>query len=289
MRAELSLALVALIWGSTFVLVKEALRDISPLLYLALRFTLAAVLLVAWFRKRLAKGFTRVHWGAGMLAGSILMLSYVLQTVGLQSTTPSKSAFLTGLYVVLVPFAAALVYWSRPRLLEVGGVLVAGTGMGLLSLPEESLSISRGDLLTIGCAVGFAVHIVVLGYWAPRVGYEPLSLLQIVGAAVVAIVATPFLESPVVRWSPAVVMAILVGGVLATALAFVLQTWAQERTTPARAAILFSLEPVFAWLFSWVWAGESLSGRAALGAVLILAGILLVELKPVRGEPHPLG
>jgi drug/metabolite transporter (DMT)-like permease len=151
----------------------------------------------------------------------------------------------------------------------------------------ESLTIARGDLLTIGCAFAFAVHIVLLGHWAPIVGFESLSLLQIAGAAAIALIALPVVESPAVVWSPIVVTAIVFGGLVATALAFVLQTWAQQHTTATRAAIILTLEPVFAWIASWLFEGEILSARAALGALLILAGILLVELKPARSPAHP--
>jgi len=287
MRADLTLAFIALIWGTTFVLVKRALDDISPFLYLALRFTLAAMVLGIYFRKRIAQGISRRDIGIGMVVGAVLMSGYVMQTVGLQTTTPSKSAFLTGLYVVLVPFAAAIVYQVRPRWAEVAGVAIAATGMGLLSMQGERLTIERGDLLTIGCAVAFAMHIVLLGHWAPLVGFESLSVMQIAGAALVALAALPFVEIPAVKWSTPVIGAILVGGLLATALAFMLQTWAQQNTSPTRAAILFSLEPVFAWIVSFLVEGETLTGRAALGAVLILAGILAVELKPAPRAEHP--
>ncbi|MBM3753557.1 MAG: DMT family transporter [Acidobacteria bacterium] len=287
MRADLTLALIALIWGTTFVLVKRALDDISPFLYLAMRFTLAAAVLAAIYHKRIARGISRREIGIGMVVGAVLMSGYVLQTVGLQTTTPSKSAFLTGLYVVLVPFAAAAVYRVRPRWAEIAGVAIAATGMGLLSMQGERLTIERGDLLTIGCAVAFALHIVLLGHWAPLVGYESLGVMQIAGAALVAVAALPFVELPAVKWSMPVIGAILIGGLLATALAFMLQTWAQQNTTPTRAAILFSLEPVFAWIVSFLVEGETLTGRAALGAALILAGILAVELKPASDSGHP--
>ncbi len=287
MRADLAIVLISLIWGTTFVLVKRALTDVSPFLYLALRFSLAAVALAVFFRGRIRLGFGHQEYWAGLRVGAVLMLGYILQTVGLQTTTPSKSAFLTGLYIVLVPFVNSLVYRSRPRLWESAGALVAGLGMGLLSMQGESLSIAKGDWLTIGCAVAFAFHIVLLGHWAPIVGFESLSFLQIAGAAAVAVVATPLVESPVIRWSPLVIVAIVVGGLLATAVAFVLQTWAQQRTSPARAAVIFSLEPVFAWIVSWFVEGEMLSARAATGALLILGGILLVELKPAPAGRHP--
>ena len=287
MRADLTLALIALIWGATFVLIKNALADVTPVLYLAVRFSLAAALLALFFHRRIRLGFGRREYWVGLRIGSILMLGYILQTVGLQTTTPSKSAFLTGLYIVLVPFVNVCVYRTRPRWPEVAGVLIAGLGMGLLSMQGETLSIAKGDLLTIGCAVAFAVHIVLLGHWAPIVGFESLSLLQIAGAAAVACLAAPLVELPSIHWSPTVLAAIGIGAVLATALAFVLQTWAQQHTTPTRAALIFSLEPVFAWLVSWFFDGEQFTTRAAIGAVLILGGILMVELKPAPAPAHP--
>lgn len=288
MRADLALALIALIWGATFVVVKRALSDVSPFLYLAIRFSLAAALLAVWFRHRIRLGFGRQEYWAGLRVGAVLMLGYILQTVGLATTSPAKSAFLTGLYIVLVPFVASFVYRTKPRLLEIAGAFVAGFGMALLSITGDSFSIATGDLLTLGCAAAFAVHVVLLGRWAPRYGFESLSFLQIAGAAAVAIVATPLVEQPFLRWTPPVLGAILVGALLATALAFVLQTWAQQRTTPTRAAVIFSLEPVFAWLVSWAVDGEMLTLRAAAGAACILGGILLVELKPAPLPEHPL-
>ena len=143
MRADLTLAFIALIWGTTFVLVKRALDDISPFLYLALRFTLAAMVLGIYFRKRIAQGISRRDIGIGMVVGAVLMSGYVMQTVGLQTTTPSKSAFLTGLYVVLVPFAAAIVYQVRPRWAEVAGVAIAGPSVRIT--PDRYAAI--GELL----------------------------------------------------------------------------------------------------------------------------------------------
>ncbi|SRR5260221_9584115 len=287
MRADLTLALIALLWGSTFVLVKRALDDVSPLLFLVLRFGLATLVLGWYFRKRIAQGFRRKEVFIGIGVGAMLMLGYVLQTIGLKTTSPSKSAFLTGLYIVLVPFANSLVYRIAPRFAELIGVLLAGMGMALLSMQGESLTMTPGDLLTVGCAVAFALHIVMLSHFAPILGFESLSVLQIGGAALVALVSMPLVEQPVLRWSPSVIAAILVGGLLATALAFVLMTWAQQRTTPTRAAVIYSLEPVFAWIVSWLWEGEILGQRAAFGAILILAGILVVELKPAGSGKHP--
>jgi drug/metabolite transporter (DMT)-like permease len=194
---------------------------------------------------------------------------------------------LTSGYIVGVPLLGWLVYRNQTRVVEVVGVLTAVTGMGLLSMQGGKLTIERGDALTLGCAAVYAVHIVLLGHLAPRIPYETLSFLQVAAAAGFAWIALPFVETPAIRWTPAVILAIVAGGLLATALAFVLQTWAQQYTTPTRAALIFALEPVFAWFGAWWWNGEILTGRAAAGAALILAGVLLVELKPNRKTAHP--
>jgi drug/metabolite transporter (DMT)-like permease len=167
------------------------------------------------------------------------------------------------------------------------GVLAATIGMSLLSLQGESLTIGRGDALTIAAAMAFAVHIVLLGHLASRVASGNLAFLQVACAAVVAWLFLPVAETPEIRWAPAVVLAIVGGGLLATAFAFLAQTWAQQYLSPTRAALIFMLEPVFAWLVAWWWTGEMLTGRAAVGAGLILAGVLLVELKPNRKTAHP--
>ena len=279
--ADLSLALMALIWGAMFVVAKAALDDVSTVLYLALRFSLAAVVLGLVFRRKI-----RFAW-AGVGLGVVLMAGYILQTIGLQSISAAKNAFLTSGYIVGVPLLGWLVYRHQTRLVEVLGVLTALTGMGLLSMQGEKLTIETGDALTLGCAAVYAVHIVLLGHFAPRIPYESLSFLQVAAAAAFAWVALPFVETPAIRWRPAVILAIVAGGLLATALAFVVQTWAQQFTTPTRAALIFALEPVFAWFVAWWWNGEILTGRAAAGAALILAGVLLVELKPNRKTAHP--
>jgi len=279
--ADLSLAVMALVWGAMFVVAKAALDDVSSVLYLALRFSLAAIVLGAVFGRKL-----RFEW-AGVGLGVVLMAGYILQTLGLQSITAAKNAFLTSGYIVGVPLLGWLVYRNQTRLAEVLGVLTAVSGMGLLSMQGEKLTIERGDALTLGCAAVYAVHIVLLGHFAPRIPYETLSFLQVAAAAAFAWVALPFVETPAIRWRPAVILAIVAGGLLATALAFVVQTWAQQYTSPTRAALIFALEPVFAWLVAWWWNGEILTGRAAAGAVLILAGVVLVELKPNRKTAHP--
>ena len=284
--ADLALAGNTLVWGATFVVVKDALKYATPFAFLAIRFSLAAaalflIFLGRWREPNRARGFR-----AGLFAGVFLFAGYALQTVGLRLTTPSKSAFITGLTVVMVPLIGSAVYRSRPRLVELAGVAVACVGMGLLTLEGASWRIGRGDLLTLGCAAAFAAHILVLGHYSLRVSFEALSLTQIAAVAALSLGMLGWMEKPTVIWTPALAGAILVTGLLATAVAFTVQSWAQRRTSPTRTGLIFSLEPVFAWATSFLLTGEVLSARAALGAGLILAGILLVELKPFSPPEH---
>lgn len=276
-RAEIALIAVTVIWGTTFVVVKDALAQMSPFAFLALRFSLAAAALILIYRK----AALRAAVGPGLLAGGLLFTAYVFQTLGLEQTTPSKSAFLTGLSIPMVPLASSLVYKTKPRLIEVLGILIATAGMILMTLASSprpfQWTIGRGDLLSFFCAVVFALHIVVIGHYSRLVGFESLAVVQI-GVAALAALAVFRLAGPVsLHLTPATVAAVLVTGLLATALAFTTQAWAQKYTSATRAALIFSLEPVIAWLMSWALTGETMANRGKVGAGAILAGILLVE------------
>jgi drug/metabolite transporter (DMT)-like permease len=279
-KAELALIGVAVIWGSTFVLVKSALDDISTYLFLALRFTVAAIALFAIYRASLK----RSGIGPGIFAGCLLFAAYLFQTLGLKLTTPSKSAFLTGLSIPMVPLASSLVYRVRPRLLEVLGIVVASFGMALMTLPPGKFAISNGDFLSLLCAVVFALHLVVISHYSSRGNFETIAVMQVSVAAALGL-GSVFLAEPVrFRLTPGVAAAVLITGLLATALAFTTMAWAQQYTTATRSALIFSLEPVVAWFTSWILAGETLVNRGKLGAALILAGIVLVELRPGGNE-----
>ncbi len=287
-RAEAALAANTLVWGCTFVLVKAALAHVSPLLFIAARFSLATIALLVLFHPVLrATPLTRTMLGGGALTGFFLFLGYFFQTVGLQYTSPTKSAFITGLTTVLVPFFAAIVYQNRPRISELVGILVATVGMGLLTLEGPFGSIRRGDLLTLLGAAAFAAHIVTLGHFSLSMGFELLSVAQVGASALGALLLFWWVEPVRLDPQPLVFWAILITGLLCTALAFTVQAWAQRYTSSTRTALIYALEPVFAWVTSFMILGESLSGRAAGGAVLILAGVLLVELKPFQTNLHP--
>ena len=291
-KAELALLFNVVIWGATFVLVKSALHEISPVLFLAIRFSLATVALVALFRAWKWRALTAPHvtgkmLAAGSMIGVFLFAGYLLQTVGLLSTTAPKSAFLTSLATVMVPLLAALVYKIKPRSSEVAGVLAATLGMGLMTFEGPIGSIGRGDLLTFGGAIAFAAHIVATGHYAEQIGYQVLSVTQVGAASLSAVSLFWWVETPRIQWQPLVVWAILITGLLCTALAFTIQAWAQHYTTSTRTALIYALEPVVAWITSFSIAGEGLSGQAAAGAALILSGVLLVEMKPFHRRPHP--
>jgi len=287
-QADLALFGNAVIWGATFVVVKNALADASPVLFVAVRFSLAALALLLVYRK-----LDRRAAVPGWIVGSLLFAGYAFQTVGLRLTSPSKSAFITGLSIPMVPLFSSCVYRTRPRPVVLIGVLAATAGMALMTLQDvHSLQVNPGDVLTLICAAAFAGHIVALGYysrWARRrgIGFESLAIWQIVCAAVFGLISFPWLDTPHWHMSFNLAIALAVTGLLATALAFTVQTWAQRYTTVTRTTLIYSLEPVFAWLTSWILTGELLSKRATVGAILILASILLVEVKRTEVREHP--
>jgi drug/metabolite transporter (DMT)-like permease len=292
LKAHLLLVLITLIWGSTFVLIKEALADASPLLLNAVRMSLAAVLLAAYYRKDLVR-LERPVLIAGATVGLFLFLGYAFQTAGLRLTTPSKSAFLTGVSTVLVPLLLVTIWRTRVHPWRGVGIVLALGGLFLMTVPAgaqgmaDFANINRGDLLTIACALAFAFQIVFLGRATRRFPFEPIAVLQIAVAALAMCLATPLLERPHMRLSGTVVTAIVVTGVLGTAVAFTVQAWAQQFTPATHTALIFTLEPVFAWLTSFLYLKERLGFRAGSGALLILAGVLVSELLGQVSRPAP--
>ena len=297
---------VVAVWGSTFVLVKNALADATPGAFNLARMTLAfALLAVAYHR-----AWREVHWwqvGAGAIVGFFLAAGYQFQTTGLARTTPSKSAFITGLVVVLVPLFSAIPGLRppgahAPRWNAYTGAALAFAGIALLTAPAQARaiaaqslvqnlcallpdfsSINIGDVLTLGCAVGFAFHCVALSHTSPRVPFQPLALLQIGFSALFMALSLPFIEHPHVHWTTLLLVALVIAAALATAAAFSIQSWAQSVLPSTHIALLLTLEPVFAWITSFLFAGERLGTRSAIGAALILSGIALTELIP---QPH---
>jgi drug/metabolite transporter (DMT)-like permease len=287
LKAHILLILVTFAWGATFVSVKNALANVSPLVFNALRMASASVALLFFFRKNLTKLDRGSTWG-GALLGVFLWAGYSCQTIGLQFTTASKSAFITGLAVVLVPIVVAINARRFPGRWTAIGVLCAFTGLYLMTIPRgEGISVTGinfGDLLTLGAPVVFALHIFILGRLMQRHSFKGIAVVQIVVATVLMGLTIP-LESPKFVPASQAITAILFTGLICTAAAFSIQAWAQQFTPPTHTALIFVLEPVFAALTSYVLLGEHLGTRGTIGAFLIFSGILISELKGQPLEP----
>jgi drug/metabolite transporter (DMT)-like permease len=291
MRADLSLALCSLLWGATFVVVKNALGHASVFVFLAVRFTVAAALMLA-FSIRIIGQFEREDLFAGLRLGGFMFLGYAFQTAGLQYTTPSKSGFVTGSSVVLVPLLLALFWGRRLTRAAYAGALVAVIGLYFLTIPAEGMAyLNRGDVLTFVAAGLYAVHIILVGEYTRQHSSRTLSLVQVAACAVMSWMTAG--AAAAIRWQPArfewrweLLLGILVCAVFATAVAFSIQLWAQQFTSPSHAAILFTLEPVFAVMTSYLVIGERLGPRAMLGAGFVLLGILIAEMLGPPAAPE---
>jgi drug/metabolite transporter (DMT)-like permease len=215
-----------------------------------------------------------------------LFADFAFQTYGLRLTSAPKSAFLTGMTSIVAPILAAAVYRIRPGASEVAGVVVSVAGLALMTLEGPIGSLQTGDLLTLAGAMAFAANIVTLGHFSESMPFAVLAVSQVAAPSLCAF-ALIGIEPARVEWTPAVVVAIVVTGLFCTALAFGIQAWAMQHTTATRTAVIYMFEPVVAWATSFFLAGVGLSARASGGAALILLGILLVELKPLRPRPHP--
>jgi drug/metabolite transporter (DMT)-like permease len=298
LRAYLLMLFVVAVWGSTFVVIKGALADATPAAFNLLRMSLAFLLLAIAYH-RAWRGVRRSHLAAGALVGLCLAAGYQFQTIGLVHTTPSKSAFITGLVVVLVPLfstvpalrptGARSPRWNAysGAALAFSGILLltapATTNAGMAALVPDFSSINTGDLLTFGCSIAFALHCIALSHTSPRISFQPLALLQIGFCALFMGISLPFIEHPQIHFTPRLISALLIAAALATAAAFSIQSWAQSVLPSTHIALLLTLEPVFAWITSFLFMGERMGLRAVCGAVLILTGIALTELVP---QPH---
>lgn len=287
--AHLLLLAVVMVWGTTFALVKSALADASPLLFNFIRMALATLALVVVNRRHL-RGITRNQWMGGALAGLFLAIGYQFQTLGLERTTASKSAFITGLVVVFVPGLTLVPYFRPARTQRPGpaaalGSLCAFLGLLLLTTPPGTdarhllSAISRGDLLTLVCALAFAAHLLTLARVAKAMPAGLLATLQIGAATFVMLLMLP-LEHPHITLTLRLGVTFAVTSLLATAAAFTIQSFAQQVLPPTHTVLLLTLEPVFAWATSLLLLGVGLSHRSMLGAALILIAIAIIELTP---------
>jgi drug/metabolite transporter (DMT)-like permease len=272
-KADAALVVAAFFFGTTFLVVQDAVDEADPVPFLAVRFLIGgAALALLGARRRRTTGELR-H---GVAGGVALLVGYVLQTVGLQYTTPSTSAFITYLLVVFVPIITFVALRRRPHPLTLVGLVLAVAGLVLLTGGAD-MSLGRGEVLTLGCAVAFAAHIVILGETADRHDAIRLTCVQVttVGLACLAVsVVAGGLAMPATAWAAAAFT-----GIFATALAFFAMVWAQRVVSPSRAALILLLEPVFAALLAWV-TGDEMTAATLAGGALILGAVVVAEVLP---------
>jgi drug/metabolite transporter (DMT)-like permease len=279
---EAALVLAAFLFGSTFVLVQDALDDVTPFGYLVIRFVVGALALAPFavhFVRQESPAVRRMLWRAGVVAGVLLFGGYAFQTVGLQYTASSTSAFITGLYAIFTPIVEAIVRRRLPSGSVCAGIVVATVGLFLLTGAE--LDLGKGEWLTLACAATFAVWIVYQGAFADRLHPIPFTGVQL---AVLAVLAMP--PTGVTGFGTLTGAAIFAGvftGIACSSVALSLQVYGQRRLSPSRAALILLMEPVFAGIIGY-WNGEDLGAVKLFGAAVILVGIAIAELAPGRAR-----
>lgn len=278
--AVLALILVTAVWGMTFVMVKDAISRMPVMDFLFVRFAAATLFMIIIRPQSLFK-LSKDGWSRAAVLGLLLGLGYVFQTFGLAKTSAAVSGFITGMFVVFTPIIAGFILKRKIGAIAWGGVAIATVGLAVISL--KGFAIGFGEMLTLGCAVIYAIHIVCLGEWSS--GRDPYSLAVIQLAVVTlmcGIAATP--GGITMPPDNTVWLAVFVTAVFATAFAFVVQTWAQALIPPTRAAIVMTMEPVFAGIFAVLLGGEHLGIRTLAGGALVLAAMYLVELGPRKAR-----
>lgn len=298
LAADGAMLLTTLIWGSTFVIAKDVLDYWPPVAYMTVRLAAAALVLAALFPRLLMRA-GRAQWRAGATLGLLIGAGMAGQAAGQVYTTPAKSAFITGLTTPLVPFIAYLAIGARPSRENLTGIVFASIGGVLILAPQGTGGLNVGDLITLGCTALFAAHITFMSDYTRRHDVRQMAAIQIVVAAALMLVVWSILHAcgafagiaslprivaqelvPLV-WSARVLWQLAYLSLVATVATFLLWSWGQSRMSPTHAAVIFSLEPVFATLFAVLvrGAGEWPGGRANAGAFLILAGVIISELR----------
>lgn len=274
--ATLGLLGVTVVWGATFVVVKHAVERMPVMDFLAWRFTIAALAMAA-VRPRAVSAIGPRGRRAGIVLGLALGGGYVAQTFGLEHTPASVSGFITGLFVVFTPLCAAVVLRQNITATTWIAVAIATVGLGLISL--HGFRIAGGEAITLLCAFAFALHIIGLGEWSSSYDAGGLAVVQLATVAIVSIaIAAPASLAP--PPDAGVWGAVLLTAIAATAIAFFIQTWAQAVLPPARAAVVLTMEPVFAGVFGVAVGGDDLTVRVIVGAALVLVAMYAVELGP---------
>lgn len=274
----------AFIWGVAFVVVKNSLDVVPPVYMVAMRFSVGTIVMGIVFHKKL-KNITKSIVFHSALIGIILFLAYTFQTIGINHTTAGKNAFLTTIYMILVPFVNFLFTKVKPALKAIVAAFIGFCGIGFISLSDGNFSIQLGDGLTLVCGVFFAIQIVLVAKYTVYEDPALLTIGQLFFTAILGWICAPFMDG---RFSVEMInkdsiFGIMFLGILSTALANLLQNTCQKYAPPAPAAILMSMESVFGALSGVVFLGEVMSGRMLLGCALMLVAIFMVELDIVSG------
>ncbi len=274
-----ALVAVTAIWGSTFIIVQDAVSQMPVMDFLGIRFTVAAIVMFL-LRPNCLRGMTRQGLMRSTVLGVALCLGFITQTYGLQHTSAAVSGFITGMFVVLTPIISWALLKRKTGLHIWLAVALATIGLGILSL--KGWSIGAGELLTLLCAVFFALHIVGLGEWATKHNVYGMAFIQISVVAVISMAAaTP--DGITLPPNTTVWGAVILTAVLASAVGFFVQTWAQTLISPTRVAVTLTMEPVFAGLFAVLIGGDQLTARIIIGAACVLAAMFITNLK---AAPH---
>jgi drug/metabolite transporter (DMT)-like permease len=274
---EIALTITAIIWGSGFVASAISLEHFTPYQILAGRFLIGAIVLTLIFHKKL-KNINKSTMIKGAVLGIFLYLAFALQTVGLQFTTPSKNAFLTAVNVVIVPFIAFVIYKRKIDMYELMGAILAMVGVGILSL-KLSAEINIGDLLTLGCAFGFAFHIFFTAKYVKDSDPVSLTLIQMITAAIIGMIVVLFRGETSFVIEKEGMFSLLYLGIFSTTIAYLLQTVAQKMITETKAAIILSTESFWGMVFSVAILDEAMTIKMVIGAILILTAIIISETK----------
>ena len=278
--AASGLILVTIIWGAAFAVVKNSLDYVPPIYMMAFRFTIAGIVMSLVFIKKLLriKKDELIH-GVGI--GVFLFLAYAFQTIGCNYTTAGKNAFLTTIYVILVPFLNWILIKRRPDIFSIIAALLSITGIGLLSL-EGDFTMNKGDVLTLICGFCYALQIIFIAQWSQNDDPVLLAIIQIIVAALLSWITAPFIDGDM-NWhvlaSGNVILSMMYLGLLSTMVAFALQTICQKYLAPSLAALLMSFEAVFGALSGVIFLGEIIPPRGIVGCALMFFAVVLSETK----------
>ena len=279
--ANMMLVVVTVIWGGGFIATSGALDSMTPFYIMMIRFVGASVLpLIVCFRK--IKELKKEDIRHGMITGTFLFLAFAFQTFGLQYSSPSKNAFLTATNVVFVPYLLWLFLKRKPNRKEVIASVMCILGIALLTLKKDALLLGAGDVLSIVCAVFFALHIIALERYSAHIDAICMTAMQMLTAGVLSTICALIFEQPPQQLNAGAIGNICYLIFISTLLAYLIQTYAQKFTTANTASLILSMEALFASIFSFLILHEVLSAQMIFGAVLIFASVIYIEYKPKK-------